>query len=206
MHGSTKALEDYKRELILQYVIPAFNGLVSNIEEKLNELVKCCHLQTVIRHQRLEAPGPALMGFLWFSIAAMSHSYFYNEEKNRESGTIIYKRRQFIFNADSLLYGLERPDYVQILEPGEVLGFRYQDVLALMSKYTDINQAIRVLAAKQGIYLRQRIALLQMKSLERVRWFRKENEAFLNCSSQEIQAMHVNLGLRAYIDTINKLR
>lgn len=206
MHGSAQELESYKRELILQYLIPAFGSLVSFYEQKIEDIVSCCHLQSVMRLQRLETPGKALMGFLWFSIDAMSHSYFYDHEKQKASGTMIYKRRQFIFNSDSLLYSLDRSDYVQILEPGEVLYIGYQDLLSLMSKYADINQVIRTLAEKQSTYLRQHMALLQIKSLERVRRFRAENEAFLECSSQEIQAIHVNLGLRNYIYMINKLK
>lgn len=206
MHLPTHEIEAYKRELILKYVIPAFGGLVSLEEEKFEELVKHCQIHRTVKLQRLEDPGPGMLGYLWFSISAMAHSYFFNSEKKRESGTIIYNRRQFIFNGDSLLYDLDRQDYVQILEPGEVLCIRYDDVLYLMNKYADINQAVRTLAAQQSIHIRQHMALLQIKSLERVRRFWRENEIFIKCSSQEIQAMHVNLGLRAYVYIIRSLR
>lgn len=206
MHLPPHEIEAYKRKLILKYVIPAFGSRVSLVDEKFEDIVRFCQIHKAVRLQRLEDPGPAMHGHLWFSIGGMSHSYFYNSEKKRESGTIIYNRRQFIFNGDSLLQALDRQDYVQTLEPTEVLCIRYEDVLYLMSKYADINQAIRTLAAQQSIYLRQHMALLQIKSSERVRRFWQENEGFLKCSSQEIQAMHVNLGLRAYAYIISKLR
>jgi len=205
MHGSAQELESYKRELILQYLIPAFGSLVTFYEQKIEDIVSCSLLQKMVRNQYMESPGPGLTGFLWFSIEAMCHSYFFNSQKNMLCGTNIYKKRALIFNGDSLINGLDRQDYVQILEDGFVLSISFPDVLQLMNKYKDLDQAMRLFTHAQGMYFRQQGVLREIPSLERVRRLRTEHAAFVSCATKEVQAIHAHLSVKQYYNKIKQL-
>lgn len=198
-------VEDYKRELITRYVLPAFGQMVSAEESKINEIVKRCRLHNAVKYQQLESPGPGWEGQLLFSIQAMIHSYYYSMDKSCRYGTNIWNKCRFIFNDSGLLDGEPRTDYIEILESSEVLSISYADLLDLMEYYPDINNAIRLLAVRQGMQYRKRNALLLQSPMERVKQFIAENQSFIYCTSQEVQAMHVNLTRVGYVRQLEKL-
>lgn len=198
-------LEDYKRQLITRYVLPAFGQQVSAEENKISEIVKRCRLQNAVKYQQLESPGAALDGHLLFSIHAMVHSYYYSIDKCSRYGTNIWNKCRFIFYDSALLDGEPRTDYIEILESGEVLSISYADLLDLMEYYPDINEAIRMIAVRQGAQYRRKNALLLQTPLERVKQFIAENQSFIYCTSQEVQAMHVNLTRVGYVRQLEKL-
>ncbi|SKB95824.1 hypothetical protein SAMN05660841_03279 [Sphingobacterium nematocida] len=154
----------------------------------------------------MESPGTAITGFLWFSIEAMCHSYFFNSQKNIPCGTCIYKKKELIFNGNSLIKGLDRQDYVQILEDGFVLSIGFPEILSLMNKYRDFDQAIRELTYQQGVYFRQQNAFRELPSLERVRKLKDEHAAFVACATQEVQAIHAHLSVKQYYNKIKELK
>lgn len=197
-------IESYKRMLVLQYVLPAISEFVAADTRKTEEIVKRCRLLSAVKYQTLEVPGPSSEGFLWFPINAMCHSYYYNEEMNRKCGTRIFHKRMFVFNDSSLLDGLPRTDYIEVLEQGDMLSIRYCDMIDLIEMYEDINVAIKSIP-RQEAYYRRHNTLLNLSPFERVRRFRNENKSFIHCTSQEVQAMHVNLTRNGYANQLKKL-
>ena len=196
----------YKKEVIQKYLLPALGCCIDFDNNKFTEIVSKCKLQYVVKFQLLETPGPRDEGHLWFSLNTMAHSYFYNREKNGRSGTRIWNKRDFIFDDASLLAGRDRSDYLEVLEGSEILSISYADLDALMGKYEDIDAGIKKLSVVHTSYFQRRSSLMHKTPLERVKQFRHENSTFLHCSSQEIQAIHVNLSRRAFINQLNKLK
>ncbi|WP_285008600.1 hypothetical protein [Pedobacter faecalis] len=153
---------------------------------------------------RIEYPGPAEDGCLWFSPTSMAHSYTYDPEQQHTSGTRIYQPKEIIFNSDSLLYGLNRTDHIQTMSAGEWLSIPFTDVRALMTTHGDINNAIQKLAEEEDRCFRRRTALLKLHPLERVGRFTTENGSFIRCSTPELQAIHVNLPVSEYREIVEK--
>lgn len=205
MHLSPHEIEAYKRELTIAHLLPAFGALVTFCDAKVEDVVSRCQLQNVIRNQYLESPGAAMTGSLWFSLAAMSHSYFFNSQKRISCGTRIYKKRELIFNGDSLIHGSDRQDYIQMLEDGFVLSISFHDLLFLMDKYSDIEQAMRELTLQQGIFFRQQTTFRELSSIERVKRLKTEHAAFIACTNREVQAIHAHLSIKQYYNKIKEL-
>lgn len=179
--------------------LPDFEGL-------LQRIASVCRLQTAIKYQELEVPGPYGEGRVWFSVSAMAHSYCCSSGGRVKKGTRIWKKRKFILFSSSLLEKENRDDYVQLLEPGEVLSIRYHDMPGLMTDYPELEQYIRRITVDNERYYHHRNLLMGKPSTERIIQFRKENELFINCTSQEVQAMHVNLSRVAYIRQLKNIR
>lgn len=196
----------YKTEVIKKYLIPSLGCRIDLNDLKLAEIVSKCRLQYVVKYQHLETPGPEKEGYLWFALSSMAHSYFYNQEKKCKSGTRVWNKREFIFDDASLLTGKDRSDYLEILESGEILSINYSDLRTLMRNYDDINSGIKKLTVLHASYFHHRSSLMHKTPFERVRQFLTENSTFLHCTTQEIQAIHVNLSRRAFINHLNKLR
>ncbi|MCD0488325.1 hypothetical protein LPB86_08795 [Pedobacter sp. MC2016-14] len=196
----------HKTEVILRYLVPALGCLGKLENDKLADLVNRCRFHSVLKNQILESPGPRQEGYLWFTIQSFCQSYNYNHLEGNKSGTRIWQKREFIFYDWSLLDGELRGDSLQILESGDIISISYQNVIELMDKYDDIREAIKDLSRKNAAYYHHRNLLLNLPPALRVKQFREENRAFVNCFNQEIQAMHVNLSVRAYYNQLKKLQ
>ena len=187
-----------KTEVITTFLIPAM-GRSINLEASLvNELLMRCRFHHGRKYGTLENPGPRNEGHVWFTIDAMCQHYFYNPEKAKKIGTRIWHKRQFIFDASSLLEGTPRRDTLELLEKTDIISMSYADLDELMDRYKDIKTAIKELSIKYGFYFQHKSEVVGKQPLPRVKQFIEENEDFLKCSTQEIQAMHVNLSREGY--------
>lgn len=196
----------HKTDLVKRLIWPIF-GLETGINKhKAQDIIDRFRLQNATKYQELEVPGPAIEGRLWIAVQAMAHCYYYQEENGLKCGTEIWQKGQVIFCPSSLLADEPRTTYIAMLEQSETLSIVYAELLDLMNRYPNIDAAIQSHVLKREYYSHRRNLLLNQRPLERVRQFRAENQAFLNCSSQEVQAMHLNMSLRSYIDQINKLK
>ena len=197
---------DYKTEVLNKYLLPALGCCVELDSEKLSDISRFVKLQDVIKYQRLEAPGPREEGALWFPLNGMIHSYFYSDDRNSRSGTRIWAKRDFIFDDASLLVGNSRSNYLEVLEPGQVLSINYMDLIKLMDKYKDIADGIQKLYIQHATYYQKRSSLMQQPPIKRVKQFREENPMFIRSTSQEVQSMHLNLSHRSYMSYLSKLK
>jgi hypothetical protein len=195
-----------KTELLNRLVLPVFGQRIAMNPDRAADIGNRFKLQNATKYQELEMPGLAAEGRLWVTVHSMAHSYCYHHEKRSKCGTQIWRRGQFIFCPSSLLEGEVRNNYVAILEPSVILSISYPDLLDLMGRYHNVDVTIRALALKQEHYHRHRNLLLNQRPIERVKQLRVENPAFIHCTTQEVQAMHVNMSLRSYIDQVNKLK
>jgi hypothetical protein len=198
MTKSKLVSEAYKWELVAEYLAPALGIKPSGEGDKIDDLARRTKLQFTLKHQELESPGGKETGCLWLSIGAMCHSYIFCDGMNYPHGTAIFKRRELIFNGNSLVHGASRLDYIQMIEPGEILSVSYPDILKLMGEYDDVNTRIRAQADQQAIDFRERNTFRNLSSVERVKRLRAENETFINCATQEIHAMHAYMSLKHY--------
>lgn len=190
-------MENHKKLLIDQYLLPALGNLNSNdvLICRFYELVK---LTNAIKHQPLELPGSSKDGRLWFPIRSVCHSYTYNDLTKKKQGTRVYKKRQFVFNVDSLIDDEHRNEYIEILEPGEVLHISYMELRQLMQQFSDLHTAITMHCHLQGKYVRHHDLLLKEEPLERLRRFRMEQQEFIRCTNHLTQALHLQMSLRSY--------
>jgi len=195
-----------KTEVITKNLLPALGCLADVEGKKMADLLNRCRLHHVRKYDILESPGPRNEGYLWFSIKAMSHHYFYNREKDCKSGTRIWNKRDFIFDDTSLLEGTARRDTLEILEDDEVISISYADLDYLMEEYQDISTAIRKLSIKHVAYFQHKGFLMSLSPFQRVKIFIEENQCFTFCATQEIQAMHVNLTRRGFIKILAKIK
>ena len=193
-------------ELVKRFILQAFDPDMVMEQHKTDDISKRFRLHSCTKYQELEMPGPAAEGRLWVALQAMVHCYHYHPEKGSKCGMQIWKKRQFIFCPSSLLEDEARSTYISPLEHGPILSIGYPDLRDLMGRYHQVDTAIRSFALKQEHYYRKKSQLLNACPLERVRQFRAQNQAFINCSTQEVQAMHVNMSLRSYINQVNKLK
>jgi hypothetical protein len=199
-------MENLKKELIAKYVIPLFGTEVSYAEQISDRLDGICKLHDVLKYGELEAPGSFEQARVFFSLEAMVHSYYYCTYKSVQKGTRIWKRLNFILFSSCLLEKEVRTDYVQMLEPGKVLSFSYRDLLTLMEDFPTVRIYFGHVFNSNESYYHHRNIFLNKPPIERTKHLREENPYFINIASQQIQAIHVNLCLRAYINQIKKLR
>lgn len=198
--------EAYKRQNIVDFLLPALGVKTSDNENMIADVVCLTKLHSALRNQGIESPGTWETGRLWLSIAAMSHSYCYYNGMRYPHGTAIFSKRVLIFNGSSLHNGSDRLDHIQMIEPGDLLSISYPNVSYLMQTYQEINATIRIQAEIQEIDFRERnIIFRNLPSVERVKQLRAAHETFIKCSTQEIQAMHAYLSLKQYGNIIRGL-
>jgi len=205
MTKSKLVSEEYKREMVAQYLAPVLGFKAVGHNAAIDDLARRTKLQFALKHQELESPGDKETGCIWLSIGAMCHSYIFGDGMNYPHGTAIFKKRELIFNGNSLLHGAKRLDYIQTIEATELLSISYPDVLELMSKYDNVSVMIRSQTDQQAIDFRERNNFRNLSSIERVKRLRAENETFIKCANQEIQAMHAYMSLKHYGNIIRGL-
>ncbi|WP_256007504.1 hypothetical protein [Pedobacter deserti] len=197
---------DHKRKLLEQYIIPLLRPYLATTDELINKLVEIVRVQNTVKLQELEGPGAAEEGRMFFSIHTLLHSFTYNHTNRSQHGTRIWLKRQFAFSGPALLHGRPRTDYIQSLEGREVLSISYPHLLNLIKSDKGIERAFSLVVVENEQYLREQHDLLSKPPLIRVAEFRRKHPTFVACSSQQIQAMHVGLSLRGYINQLQKLR
>lgn len=193
----------YKKKLIDALLLPALDRL--DVSEKLlSNLYESCTLHQAVKFQLLEFPGPYEDGRLWFSMEAMVQAYYFCPYKQCKWGTRIWRRREFILNSSSLLDQEFRTDYIEVLEPGDLLSITYVDLLKLMAEFPELGKQVQSIAASNERYYRNRTQLLNRPPLERVQEFGKENSLFINIAGKEATAMHVGLTRQGYHNQLKK--
>ncbi len=193
----------FKKKLIDALLLPALDRL--NVSEKLvSSLYESCTLHQAVKFQLLEFPGLYEDGRLWFSMEAMVQAYYFCPYKQCKWGTRIWRRREFILNSSSLLHQEFRTDYIEVLEPGDLLSITYVDLLKLMTEFPELGKQVQSIAASNERYYRNRTQLLNRPPLERVQEFEKENSLFINIAGKEAIAMHVGLTRQGYHNQLKK--
>jgi len=199
-------MEQLKKELIAKYIVPLF-GAVDALNLQITEqLCGISKLRNAGKYEQLEAPGSFEEARVFFSIESMVHSYFYCPHKLVRKGTRIWKKLSFILFTSCLLEKEERSDYIQMLEPGKVLFFSYQDLLTLMDAFPSISSYFGHVFNSNESYYHHRNILLNKPPLQRVREFESENTLFTKVASKEIKALHVGLTRQGYNLQLRKLR
>lgn len=205
MRLSPVELEKYKTTLIIEHVLPVFGDCGKDKELIAGRIAGMCRLQKAVKCQQLEVPGSHEMGSLWLSVHAIVHSYFYDNERDCKVGNRIWKKREFIFDAPSLFSGEERSDYVEILEPGEVLYIPYPELITLMQEFDVLEKYLRHLSGKTEHYYRHHNHLINKPPLQRVKEFEQENALFASIASNSLKASHVGLTRQGYELQLKKL-
>lgn len=199
-------MENCKKALIVKYVVPALGNLSAINNNFIDDLTACCRLIHALKYQQLETPGPFEEAYIWFSVEAMVHSYYYCPHKLVKKGTRIWKKREFILFSGCLLRKEQRTDYIEILEPGDVICIKYADLISLIERYPELEKPVKMTSIDNERCYHHRSLLLNKPVEERVKCFVAENKFFVRCTSQAIQAMHVNLSLRGYTAQLAKLK
>lgn len=194
-----------KKHLIDDHILPAFDKLTVS-EKLIGCLYEQCTLHQAVKYQLLELPGPYFEGRLWFSVDAMVQGYYFCPHKQTKWGTRIWKKREFILNSSSLLNRSFRADYLEILEPGNLLSITYIDLLKLMVEFPELEKQVQNIAACNELYYHNRMQLLNKPALERVAEFEKNNALFIKVAGKEANAMHVNLTRQGYSLQLRKLQ
>ncbi len=192
--------------LIVRYVVPALGNLSAIHSNFIDDLTACCQLIHAFKYQLLERPGPFEEAYVWFSIEAMVHSYYYCPHRLRKTGTRIWKKREFILFSGCLVNKEYRTDHIEILEPGIVICIKYAHLISLIERYPELEKPIKMTSIDNERYYHHRSLLLNKPVQERIKCFVAENTFFVSFASQAIQAMHVNLSLRGYTAQLAKLR
>lgn len=193
----------YKKKLIDALMLPAFDKLTVS-ERLVSSLYESCTLHQAVRFQLLELPGPFDEGRLWFSVESMVQAYYFCPYRQCKWGTRIWRRREFILNSSSLLNEEFRTDYIEVLEPGELLSITYVDLLKLIAEFPELEKQVQSIAACNERYYRNRTQLLNRPPLERVQEFEKENSLFINIAGKDAIAMHVGLTRQGYHSQLKK--
>lgn len=206
MNRSTSEPEDEKQQLISAFILPLIGECLGDPALILSKISNSCQLHHVLKSQQLESPGRHEEGAVWFSIQAMAHSYCYNTVRNISLGTRIWKRREFMFNQLSLFKGDYRDEYIEMLEPGEVLSIPYGKLRQLMEEIPEMEAYIQSLHLTAEHYFKRQYILVNDPPLQRVKKFEAENPLFCSVASNTIKAMHVCLSRQGYELQLKQLK
>jgi|GEM_PF-756743 len=206
MRLSTVELENYKKKLIMEYVLPAFGECQRDKEWVVNRIAGICRLQQAVKCQQMEVPGSHENGYLWFSVSGIVHGYYYNNDRDMKTGTRIWKKREFIFDGSSLFHEEDRPDYIEALEPGEILSISYAEMRKLMNELPGVEKHMRHLHVKTEHHYRHLNHLINKPPLQRVKEFEQENPLFGAIASNSTKAMHVGLTRQGYELQLKRLK
>lgn len=206
MNRSSLELEQHKQQLIKEFMLPLFGECQETPEIILSKINNICQLHHVLKSQQLESPGSHEEGTVWFSIQAMAHSYHYHKIRKVSFGTRIWKKREFIFDPFSLLQNDFREEYLEMLEPGEVLSIPYGKMRLLMDEIPEIATYIKRFSLISDQYFRHQLILVHDSPLQRVEAFEAENPLFCAIASNTIKAMHVGLSRQGYEAQLKRLR
>ncbi|WP_400261319.1 hypothetical protein ACFX5U_15500 [Sphingobacterium sp. SG20118] len=191
-------MKEHKDNLIKHYIKTILN-LTPDREQLLFErIAPMFSIQSALKLQDLESPGPASEGRVWYSAQAIVHSYYYSKSKDAIYGTQIWKKKEAILFASSLLNGTDRSHYVQVLEGGIVTSISYPDMLTIRSEFPEVSADIEQTILQNEQAHQHRIQLLNEPSLARIIRFEKENPLFCSIANLDIKAMHVGLKRKSY--------
>ncbi|WP_400261295.1 hypothetical protein ACFX5U_15375 [Sphingobacterium sp. SG20118] len=191
-------MKEHKNNLIKHYIKKMLN-LTPDREQLLFErIAPMFTIQSALKLQDLESPGPANEGRIWYSAQAMVHSYYYSKSRDAPYGTQIWKKREAILFASSLLNGTDRTNYVQMLEDGIVTSISYPDMLTIRSEFPEVSADIEQVILQNEQAYQHRVQLLNEPSLDRIMRFEKENRLFCSIASLHYKAMHVGLTRQTY--------
>nr|WP_121273270.1 Crp/Fnr family transcriptional regulator [Pedobacter schmidteae] len=196
-------MNPYEKKLIDDLILPAFTQVTLS-QKLINSLYELCRLHQVTKYQLLELPGPYYEGRLWFSVSAMVQAYYFCPDKQCKWGTRIWRKREFILNSASLLNQEFRTDYIEVLEPGNMLSITYVDLLSLIVEFPELEKQVQNIAACNERYYYNRTQLLNRPPFERVQQFEKENPLFVNVAGKDAIAMHVGLTRQGYYSQLKK--
>lgn len=194
-----------KRELIIKYVAPALGVTLPTEEKLVDELIFYSRLHPVIKNQHIEIPGNWAEGHIWFSIDAMTHSYYICEDTFESCGRQIWKKQEFIFDNQSFYDCQHRSDYIQAIEPGTFISIDYPSLSWLEEHFPFIKEHLVKLSRIQQQYYRQHVQLLNKPPLEKVRSFIAKHQLFTRVASNTINAMHIGLSRQGYETQLKKL-
>ena len=195
-----------KAELIRQYVLPALGYLPDADDRTIDELILNARHTHAIKYQQMEIPGHFDDAYAWFSIDAIVHSYYYCPHTLAQRGTRIWKKCELIFFSSCLLKEERRTDYLEILEPGNLISIKYAHLLALIEHDSKLEKKIRLVSANNERYYHQRNLMLNKPAIERVKQFEKENPLFIKVANKEIIASHVALTRQGYNLQLRKIK
>lgn len=189
-------MKEYKDDLIKHYIKTKLNMMPDREQLLFERIAPMFNIQSALKFQDLESPGSAHEGRIWYSAQAMVHSYYYSN--NVIYGTQIWKKKEAILFASSLLNGTDRTNYVQMLEDGLVISISYPDILTIRNEFPEVSAEIEQIILQNEQGHQQRIQLLHELSIDRIPRFEKENQLFCSIASLDIKAMHVGLKRKSY--------
>lgn len=191
-------MRDYKCRIIKQYIEKNIQSSTERQILLIERVLPLCLIQTAIKNQYLESPGPALDGRVWYSPQTVIHSFYFNKKKGLNCGTQIWKKNEVILFPPSLLQGEPRINFIQILESGVILSMSYKDILTIRDEFPEILSAFEQLIIQNQHAIQHRNRLLNEPSDERVAKFEAENSLFCAITSIATKAMHVGLSRQGY--------
>nr|WP_068892571.1 hypothetical protein [Pedobacter panaciterrae] len=198
-------MELYKAKLIDKHILPYFAKIAKENKYFVDSINSVCRLHKAVKFQELERPGAAQEGRIWFSIMPLSHSFYFSDDEKYRWGSRIWNRQEFIFYSSSLLDQQFRSDYIEVLEPGELLSISYPNLLALMDRYHEVYQKIMQLSASNERHYRYQNQLLNKPAVERVKQLEEENPLFAKVASNSVKAIHVGQTRQGYEKQLKKL-
>ncbi|AIM38051.1 hypothetical protein KO02_16185 [Sphingobacterium sp. ML3W] len=191
-------MKEHKENLIKHYIKTKLNLMPDREQLLFERIAPMFTIQSALKLQDLESPGPASEGRVWYSAQAMVHGYYYSKKKDAIYGTQIWKKKEAILFASSLLNGTDRTNYVQMLEDGIVTSISYPDMLTIRSEFPEVSADIEQTILQNEQAHQHRIQLLNEPSLDRIMRFEKENPLFCSITNLDIKAMHVGLKRKRY--------
>lgn len=178
-------------QTILQLPVAKQNALIERA-------IQITRIQHAIKYQLLELPGTSDTGRTWLSPHAMVHSFYFNENTQRNVGTYIWNRNEPILFHTSLYHGQERNHSVQMLEAGPLLSMSYAGLLQLRDEFPEIAQHLEQLSTQKEQTNQHRIILLSEPTEERINRLEAVYPEFCNIASSSIKAMHTGLCRQTY--------
>jgi hypothetical protein len=198
-------MDSQKKKLIDQHLLPAFSCVNDGKDELAEHLYSMCCWHQAIRSQVLESPGDHHSGRAWFSIDAMVQSYYYCPVMNLKWGSRIWKKHEFIVYCSSLMHHIARPDYIEILEPGEILSISYNDLSILINRFPILLKSIQDIAIGNEKYYHDHSLLVRQPPLKRVSVFEQWHPLFVKVAGRDAMAMHIGLTRQGYNQQLRKL-
>lgn len=182
------------RLIMSKEIIPKMELLVGPLtQECIEYIILNSRIKQVNKDQYLEESGTYEAGHLHYLYSGIAHSFYYDDETDKNFVTRLWKKDDILFDVRSFVNCEDRLENIQMLEDGEVISIGHFPLKNLLNNTPQLLTLSTHLQIERETYNKFYQHLLKSSVEERLILFLKHNPTIINRINKDCIAQHLNV-------------
>ncbi|WP_316820095.1 hypothetical protein [Pedobacter gandavensis] len=180
--------------ILRKEIIPKMELLIGPLtQECIAYIVANSKLKHISKDQYIEESGSYEDGHLHYLYSGIAHSFYYDQETDRNFVTRLWKKDDILFDVNSFVNYDDRKEEIQMLEDGEILSIGHYHLKSLLKYSPQLIALSTHLQIERETYNKFYQHLLKSTVEERLVLFLKHHPTIINRINKDFIAQHLNV-------------